>query len=595
VIILLTLALAVFVAAGQEQPASPAASRSSNTRVASAVVRIVVDPAILPLTPETVTSLIHSRGVLDRAGRDILSLGTPEDLDRLHQPRDLIMVRWLHPSAAARLSPQEELMRQMEEVYGRDYAQTMLSANQGMMGVVGGAAPADRPAREGKPEGRSGAYGMSGGGMVGGMGGMGGVAGGAGVGGMAGGGMGRMGGMGGLGFGGALGVARQETVAEPGATIQVQVNLSEGLPPRAEEFLTAVVGNLREHLSQAQEACAANLRRWLDEAGAHRRTAEAALEEADADSPAARQVREQLDTLVDLSVSGPVTLADAIALLRKSVEPPLNVMVLWNDLYTQLRLEPTTPSNIGGLSRVRLKTALDLLVKDMPAGDAKPQWRIRDNVIVIGTAGALGLSPSAGGQPRIENEAVNLAGERSELARRIQVMELDLAGLGARREAILSQMTSIRLQVERKLQQDPVVQELEKLTQITGTFRDSEGRVVPVKTPEGQEQTIRARIELANRREELSQQAGGGQLEEFSKELSRMAVDKAEKEAQLKVLSRQLDGVQKQLAQTLAFDPEAAKLRLAQTAIDIADRRVADLQTRLANLQPPQVTVLGAN
>jgi hypothetical protein len=111
----------------------------------------------------------------------------------------------------------------------------------------------------------------------------------------------------------------------------------------------------------------------------------------------------------------------------------------------------------------------------------------------------------------------------------------------------------------------------------------------------GEEGVAKARIDLARRQEELTRQAGGGQLEEFTKELSRMAIDKAEKEAQLQIVRKQLDEVQKQLMQALTFDPEAARLRLAQEALDITGRRVAELQTQIANLQPPTVLVIGAN
>ena len=37
----------------------------------------------------------------------------------------------------------------------------------------------------------------------------------------------------------------------------------------------------------------------------------------------------------------------------------------------------------------------------------------------------------SGGQPRTDAEAVNLIGQESELARRAQVLELDLAGIDA--------------------------------------------------------------------------------------------------------------------------------------------------------------------
>jgi chromosome segregation ATPase len=192
---------------------------------------------------------------------------------------------------------------------------------------------------------------------------------------------------------------------------------------------------------------------------------------------------------------------------------------------------------------------------------------------------------------------VNLAGQRSELTRKVQALELDVAGLEARWQRIVSEIPDIKKQVAARLSQDPVVQEMEKLVQIYATkaTKTPDGRMISPNSPEAEQSMIRARIELANRREELSKQAGGSQLDEFNKELTRIVIDQAEKRAQLKIVRTQLDEVQKQLAQALAFDPEAARLRLAQEALDITGRRVAELQARRANLQPPMVTMIGAN
>jgi hypothetical protein len=56
------------------------------------------------------------------------------------------------------------------------------------------------------------------------------------------------------------------------------------------------------------------------------------------------------------------------------------------------------------------------------------------------------------------------------------------------------------------------------------------------------------------RNDPARQSVGGGQLEEFTRELSRLAIDKAGKEAQLKTVRRQLEDVQKQLGQALGSD-----------------------------------------
>jgi len=67
--ILLTL---VFLMAFPVQSMDQAAE-VSGTRVASCLVKITCDPAILPLNFETVDYLFHSSGVGGKAARDILN------------------------------------------------------------------------------------------------------------------------------------------------------------------------------------------------------------------------------------------------------------------------------------------------------------------------------------------------------------------------------------------------------------------------------------------------------------------------------------------------------------------------------------------
>ena len=105
--------------------------------------------------------------------------------------------------------------------------------------------------------------------------------------------------------------------------------------------------------------------------------------------------------------------------------------------------------------------------------------------------------PSAD-QPRTDAEAVNLGGQKSELSRRAQALELDLAGIDARRKALQEQIATVR--------------------------------------------------------GEASKQSAGGQLEEFTRELRRLAIDRAGREAQQQTVRRQLEEVQKQLAQALGSD-----------------------------------------
>jgi hypothetical protein len=57
----------------------------------------------------------------------------------------------------------------------------------------------------------------------------------------------------------------------------------------------------------------------------------------------------------------------------------------------------------------------------------------------------------------------------------------------------------------------------------------------------------------------------------------------------------QFEEVQKDLAQASKVDPRAARIRLDQQALDVADRQALELQNRWTNLQEPTVTMIGAD
>ena len=178
---------------------------------------------------------------------------------------------------------------------------------------------------------------------------------------------------------------------------------------------------------------------------------------------------------------------------------------------------------------------------------------------------------------------------------------MDLAGWEARRVAIQEQIVRAKVKSERKLALDQVTQELERIVQaaanrLARTEERYEKNTEPVAVIEdSREQLARARIELARRREELGRSVGGGQIDAFSSELTRMAVDTAEKRAQLDILRQQLEEVRGEVARASRFDPQAARIRLTKESLEIAERRVAELKMRLANLQPPTVTMIGLN
>ncbi|MCU0918294.1 MAG: hypothetical protein MUC88_27575 [Planctomycetes bacterium] len=210
------------------------------------------------------------------------------------------------------------------------------------------------------------------------------------------------------------------------------------------------------------------------------------------------------------------------------------------------------------------------------------------------------LAQIAPATPRTDAEATNLGGQKNDLMRRTQVLELDLAGLAARHQALQEQITLIqgdaglravaggqleeftreqnRLVVDkagREAQLQTVRKQLgdvqERLAQAAPTTPHTDAEAVNL-GGQRNEVTRRAQVlelDLAGldaRRKALQEQialirgdadrraTAGAQLEEFTRERSRLAVDQAGKAAQLRTARRQLEEVQKQLARALASD-----------------------------------------
>jgi len=79
--------------------------------------------------------------------------------------------------------------------------------------------------------------------------------------------------------------------------------------------------------------------------------------------PANSEVYNQLDQIVDLSgITQDTPANEAFETLRTSVQPALNLVVLWRDLQENAGVDPTTAVQFDGPSNVRLGTALENLL-----------------------------------------------------------------------------------------------------------------------------------------------------------------------------------------------------------------------------------------
>jgi len=469
VIVLLSVALtgipAMSVMAGQDQsaaPSQPSQRKSSNTRFASCIVRITVDPTFMPLNMRTIEGLFYSSAVVSKAGHKVLSLDMPEDAQRQLIRTELLDMSSVPMSPATPASRQEqdlqgdeEMMRQFERIYNP---------------YGGGAAGSTNGERKEARRGTEGTGRM-------------------------------MGGRSTTGSFGASNAVQQGAGMEQIAMVKLSVSLPDTVPLRAAEFLREVVANLEDSLFRACEMQKIELNSFLDFARKQQEKARTAVEDGAESTPA--------------------------------------------------------------------------------AGPGQPQEPAR--------------------RLRVEVDVRVLAAQCTELARKGQDLELELASMDARRKAIEMQIDEAQSKAAKKLDEDPVTQELQQLVRMSDESlallqkQVETGRASESELSRARESLTRAKIELAKRREELAKSAGGDQISGFNNELSRMAIDGAAIMARLGLLRVQHEEMQAQLSQASKFDPEAARIRMAQEALDIASRRVGELQRRIANLQPPMVTMIGAN
>ncbi|UCG58500.1 MAG: hypothetical protein JSU70_03125, partial [Phycisphaerales bacterium] len=101
-------------------------------------------------------------------------------------------------------------------------------------------------------------------------------------------------------------------------------------------------------------------------------------------------VYKQLETVVDLSMLTPTMPAsDAFEELRRAVQPPLKIVVLWKDLLDNAEIEPTTPIDMDGLAEVQVGTALEKLLEALAGGYAELGYVVEDGVITVATLESL--------------------------------------------------------------------------------------------------------------------------------------------------------------------------------------------------------------
>ncbi|MHC4395958.1 MAG: hypothetical protein ACYS1A_09930 [Planctomycetota bacterium] len=537
---------------------------TSNTRTASCLVKVTIDPAILPLNYDNIEYLLSSSAIAGKAGREVLNISHNEAA-KLLEAIPLAQSANLSTSSPTVLPTdkeyQDEMMRMMQEMgLGMETMDSSSSRTR------------RQDARDSRERSRTSRRG--GGGRTG---------------------------------GGRRRTSRTTTPAKsPTSTgdqpllFHLHVELPDEVQPLAEEFLTALTDNLQQTLTDAYGTYDIQLRNYLQFAHSQRDNAQAQLSEAMALTPADVAAIRQLEEIVGLSQLSPeMSLSEAIEELRNAVEPPLQIIVLWRDLIDSADIDQTTPINMDAVSGVSLKAALKIILKSVSGGLAELAYEIENGIITIATRDALPTTQ----QNFLQNNQMDISvdillDKKQDLLQDKQELEMEVASLNARRSAIEIQIAKISKEIADKVKDDPITVELQGIVDgLTRQLVDKNklkeaGRATSAELDEMRQKLARTRLELAR---ELSNSARTYQLAQFNNEYANSMVGTAEKTAMLRIVTDQLRQTEQQLTAATTFDPRLSRMRTAREAFEIADRRVNQLEILAANLQPPTVTVLGVN
>lgn len=387
-------------------------------------------------------------------------------------------------------------------------------------------------------------------------------------------------------------------------TFELQVNLPEDIKPAAQEFMLALAYDFRKTVQIAFHTnYRAELSNQLALAESQRNQVLAQLTEAMTLTPADTAAKKQLDKIVDISqLTSNNSFSDAIDILKHAVDPPLPIVVLWLDLEENAEIERATPIGIDFVSAIPLGKALELLLKSTSQGPADLAYQIDRGIITIATTDGL---PANKQQillqaARIDDPVEINDDTKRDILRHKHNLEMDIAGMDARRDVIEEQIFLIKREVVIKINEDIVAEELKKLVAIqTEHFENIKkfaqaGRAETTQVKDAEEKLARARIELAKRREEIGKSAGGNRLVGFNGKLTEMTIDLAEKKAFLRVIDERLEKAEEQLYTAAAYDPQISQIRAAREAFQNAEDRLSELKVRIANLQPPTINILGA-
>jgi len=194
--------------------------------------------------------------------------------------------------------------------------------------------------------------------------------------------------------------------------------------------------------------------------------------------------------------------------------------------------------------------------------------------------------------------AEKAAEQLAEISRQQIAVQLSLVGMEAREKAIAGEIDKYKEQVEAKVTRDETLSNLQRLLKLRLDQLErlkqidtkAKGVVSQEDIQKGEADVLAVKIDLDKTRAALNRSAGGEQLDAFTAELSRLAIDRAETQARRDWLEKLSIETSRNLTERREAEHrlDSLKPKLAKAELDREDyqTRLQQVRYNLENIQP---------
>jgi len=202
------------------------------------------------------------------------------------------------------------------------------------------------------------------------------------------------------------------------------------------------------------------------------------------------------------------------------------------------------------------------------------------------------------GLPNLSRDAI--LKDANNMKTKIAEEEFNLSSMDWRHDSVFEQIRFFRERIqEETLDSNIVLKGLEELIDLHQKRLDTvnkqveEGHVSADKIVEAEEKLARAKIELAQKKQQIKDNAGGNKIDQLKFQLNNFEIEKAETNKKIKYLHSRLGSTEALLRHADTYEILSLKVQVAKNALKNALYKLEEMKQQL-NTMAPAVILVGS-